>query len=68
MDPITKSANALDFIYEMPAAREGIHQDTHRSGETLLNRARFSGLTCVLNDAVSTNWPTLLENLYIAIA
>jgi len=27
-----------------------------------LNRARFATLTCERNDAVSTNWPTVLAN------
>lgn len=32
------------------------------SGDTSLNRARFVTLTCERNDAVSTNWPTVLAN------
>ena len=35
---------------------------THRSWLTLLNSFPFSGLVCILNPAVKTNWPTVAEN------
>jgi hypothetical protein len=39
-------------------------ESAHRSGDTSLNSARFSGFTCERRDAVRTNWPTLLANLH----
>ena len=36
------------------------------SGDTSLNSFLFSGFTCERRDAVRTNWPTLLEKLWIS--
>ena len=39
-------------------------EHAHLSGETSLNSALLSGLTCERNDAAKTNCPTVLENLH----
>jgi len=37
--------------------------ETYRSGDTCWNSFWLSGFTWERNEAVSTNWPTVLENL-----
>lgn len=62
MEPRAKSANALARDEDQCIKRKEGH--AYRSGETSLNSDLFSGLTCARRDAVRTNCPTELANLW----
>ena len=61
-----KSANALRGGCVRTSSLSDRPLDTHLSGDTSLNKVRFDAFTWERNDAVSTNWPTVLPNLSAA--